>query len=303
MDAIAARREIRDTRVGILGHYYAGMLDVYTDVTRLADVFGCHFDLIEMDQLKDHRDRVGSPAIREKLAQFEKEFRVSPECGKAELERAARTSCALDSLVAASRLGAMAYYYEGVSGSEHEDIVTSVIAGNTLLTAHHVPIAGECEVKNVMAMKIHGLPGCRGFFSELYAIDFNDDVVLWGHDGPAHRARAEGPGGARAAARVPWQARQRAFDPDERASWPRDAPFRGPGAGRQDILSHRGGRIGYRVRPSRSATPTAGIVSPCPPGSSRTGGPGRGPPTIAPSAWGISPTGLTSSRISSKSSV
>ena len=195
VDAIAARREIRDTRVGILGHYYAGMLDVYTDVTRLADVFGCHFELIEMDLLKDHRDRVGSPAIREKLAQFEKEFRVSPECGKAELERAARTSCALDSLVAASRLGAMAYYYEGVSGSEHEDIVTSVIAGNTLLTAHHVPIAGECEVKNVMAMKIMDCLGAGGSFSELYVIDFDDDVVLWGHDGPAHPAIAEGPVG------------------------------------------------------------------------------------------------------------
>ncbi|MGA2765209.1 MAG: arabinose isomerase [Spirochaetia bacterium] len=195
VDAIAARRELRDARVGILGHYYAGMLDVYTDVTRLADVFGCHFDLIEMDQLKDHRDRVGSPAIRQKLVQFEKEFRVSPECGKAELERAARTSCALDSLVAASRLGAMAYYYEGVSGSEHEDIVTSVIAGNTLLTAHHVPIAGECEVKNVMAMKIMDCLGAGGSFSELYAIDFNDDVVLWGHDGPAHPAIAEGPVG------------------------------------------------------------------------------------------------------------
>ncbi len=195
VDAISVRRQIRDARVGILGHYYAGMLDVYTDVTRLARVFGSHFELIEMDLLKSHRDRVTPEAIRAKLAQFQKEFRVSPECGKDELERAARTSCALDSLVAASRLGAMAYYYEGVSGSEHEDIVTSVIAGNTLLTAHHVPIAGECEVKNVMAMKIMDCLGAGGSFSELYAIDFNDDVVLWGHDGPAHPAIAEGPVG------------------------------------------------------------------------------------------------------------
>jgi L-arabinose isomerase len=168
------------------------MLDVYTDVTRLESVFGSHFELIEMDQLKRLRDAVGTDAVSQKLSQFQKEFLVSPECGKEELERAARTSCALDSLVAGLRLGAVAYYYEGTPGSEHEDVVTSVIAGTTLLTSHHVPVAGECEVKNAVAMKIMDSFGAGGSFSELYAIDFTDDVVLWGHDGPAHPAIAEG---------------------------------------------------------------------------------------------------------------
>jgi L-arabinose isomerase len=194
-EAVRVRAEIRDTRVGILGHYYAGMLDVYTDVTRLADVFGSHFELIEMDVLKNCRDRVGAEEIRQKLVQFGAEFHVSPECSQAELERAARTSCALDLLTTGAKLGAMAYYYEGTDGSDHEDIVTSIIAGNTLLTSHHVPVAGECEVKNVMAMKIMDCFGAGGSFSELYLIDFEDDVVLWGHDGPAHPAIAEGPVG------------------------------------------------------------------------------------------------------------
>jgi L-arabinose isomerase len=191
-EAIRVCSQVRDTRIGILGHYYCGMLDVYTDVTRLASVFGCHFELLEMDLLKAARDRGSAGDIAKKRDQFAAEFAVAPGCDEYELDRAARTSCALDTLVREKRLGALAYYYEGYDGNDHEDIISSVIAGSTLLTSHHVPVAGECEVKNVVAMKILDCFGAGGSFSELYAMDFPADVVLWGHDGPAHPAIAQG---------------------------------------------------------------------------------------------------------------
>ncbi len=192
VDALGVRVGMRDNRVGVLGHYYGGMLDVYSDLTQQSAVFGNHFELLEMCELHKLHEAVTGEQIGAKVEQFRREFNVSPECDPAEIARAARTSCALDALVAQHRLGSLAYYYESEEEYPYRDIVTSVIAGNTLLTGHNVPVAGECEVKNVQAMKIMDLFGTGGSFSELYLADFKDDVVYLGHDGPAHFAIAEG---------------------------------------------------------------------------------------------------------------
>ena len=193
IDASRAAKGMRDNRMGILGHYYCGMLDVYTDTTLQSSTFGTHIEILEMCELKAYRNQVTSEELNNKLQEFSTCFEISPQCESDELERAARTSIALDKLITAHDLGSMAYYYEGYAGNEYENIVTSIIAGNTLLTGKNIPIAGECEVKNVQAMKIMSLLGTGGSFAEFYAMDFDDDIVILGHDGPAHLAIAEGP--------------------------------------------------------------------------------------------------------------
>ena len=120
--------------MGILGHYYCGMLDVYTDTTLQAVTFGSHVELLEMCELKQLRDSISETELQQKLVEFGEKFDIAPDCEPYELERAARTSVALDKLVEIHNLGSLAYYYEGVSGNDYENIVTSVIAGNTLLT-------------------------------------------------------------------------------------------------------------------------------------------------------------------------
>jgi L-arabinose isomerase len=154
--------------------------------------FGTHIEIVEMCEVKKYRDAVTDKEIEAKITEFKNTFDVVAPCEPKELVRAAKTSIALDTLVAQHELGSMAYYYEGESGNDYEDIVTSVIAGNTLLTGKNVPVAGEYEVKNAQAMKIMDAFGVGGSFSEFYAMDFNDDIVMLGHDGPAHFAIAEG---------------------------------------------------------------------------------------------------------------
>ena len=179
-------------RLGLMGHYYGGMLDIYSDTTLQSATFGTQIELLEVDELSALRREVKDAEIKAKLAEFEKAFDVQADCPAEDLAEAARTSVALDRLVAEYRLGSMAYFYKGTGVAENEATIASIILGTSLLTARGIPVAGEYEVKNVQAMKIMDLFGVGGSFTEYYAMDFKDDVVLMGHDGPGHIAIAQG---------------------------------------------------------------------------------------------------------------
>jgi L-arabinose isomerase len=192
---LAAARTVHameHNRLGVMGHYYSGMLDIYSDLTLQSKIFGTHIEIVEVDALSALRREVTSEAIAARVHLFRESFDVQPDCAEAELARAARTSVALDRLVELHHLGSLAYYYKGSGIPENEDTLSSVIVGNSLLTARGIPVAGELEIKNVQAMKIMDSLGAGGSFSEFYAADFNDDVVLFGHDGPGHIAIANG---------------------------------------------------------------------------------------------------------------
>ncbi len=179
-------------RLGLMGHYYGGMLDIYSDTTLQCATFGGHMEIVEVDELAALRREVPAAQIKARVAKFRRVFAVQDDCSQAELERAARTSVALDRLVKEHDLGSLAYYYMGTGNAENEDAISSIILGNSLLTARGIPVAGEYEVKNAQAMKIMDTFGVGGSFTEYYAMDFADDVVLMGHDGPGHIAIAEG---------------------------------------------------------------------------------------------------------------
>ncbi|MFP4358133.1 MAG: arabinose isomerase [Puniceicoccaceae bacterium] len=192
IDAARVAHVMEHNRLGVMGHYYNGMLDIYSDLTQQVAAFGGHVEIVEVDELAALRREVDAAAIETRVAEFRETFEIAPDCPAAELERAARTSVALDRLVAEKKLGSMAYYYMGTGVAENEDAMTSVILGNSLLTARGIPVAGELEIKNAQAMKIMDSFGAGGSFTEYYAFDFEDDVVLMGHDGPGHIRIAEG---------------------------------------------------------------------------------------------------------------
>ncbi len=192
IDAARVAHVMSHNRLGLMGHYYNGMLDIYSDTTLQVATFGGHLEIVEVDELAAMRRDVSDAAIADRVAHFREQFDVQDDCSQEELERAARTSVALDRLVSEHDLGSMAYYYMGTGNVDNEEAISSIILGNSLLTARGIPVAGEYEVKNAQAMKIMDSFGAGGSFTEYYAMDWNEDVVLMGHDGPGHIAIAQG---------------------------------------------------------------------------------------------------------------
>ncbi len=109
-----------------------------------------------------------------------------------DLQMAARVAVALDKFVDQYDLDGLAYYYEAEPGSPLRELVTNLIVGNSLLTAAGFPMCGESDLKTCVAMMIMDRLDIGGSFAEFHPIDFAEDFVLVGHDGPHHIGIAEG---------------------------------------------------------------------------------------------------------------
>lgn len=200
VEAAAVARALRTARVGFLGHTYPGMLDLYTDFTMVHAQLGAHVEVLEIDDLQARVDAASAAAVQAKREEALAVFIIAepaadpiaqPVSAEA-LEWAARVAAGLDCLAADFALDGLTYYYRGLDGNASEQLGAALILGNSLLTARGIPAAGEGDLKTCLAMLILDRFGVGGSYTEFYAMDFNEQFMLMGHDGPGHLAIAEG---------------------------------------------------------------------------------------------------------------
>jgi L-arabinose isomerase len=186
--AAAVARAVRESRIGYLGHTYPGMLDMYSDFTAMHAQLGAHIEVLEMDELATRVAAAGADEIAAKLAAARVMFAIDASVAPSDLEWAARVAAGVDRLAADFALDSLTYYYRGCDGNEFERLGASLILGNTLLTARGIPASGEGDLKTSIAMLIMDRFGVGGSFTEFYAMDFRENFLLMGHDGPGHIA-------------------------------------------------------------------------------------------------------------------
>lgn len=194
--AARAAHALRDARIGLLGHPFEGMLDMNADPTAFDAAFGMHIEMLEMCDLKKRVDGAREDEVQRMLEQIRSFFwfpdpgadRIAGPVTPQALEWSARVAVGLEKLACDFNLDGLAHYYRGAGGNDYEQLIAGIIVGATLLTARGIPVAGEGDLKNCVAMLIMDRIGAGGSFSELHPADFNENFVFIGHDGPGHIA-------------------------------------------------------------------------------------------------------------------
>ena len=200
VDIANVLHDLRGARFGLMGHVLESMYDMHADPTAIASAFKVHVPLLEIDDVLEVFDTVTddeAKAMKQVILEtFDTPDPVSDPITEkltdTDLEKAAKASAALFKFVQKYDLSGLAYYYNGLPGSRQRDLVSSFIAGNSLLNAKGIPMCGEFDIKTLLAMFIMDRLGMGGSFAEFHPFDFDEDLIFVGHDGPHHIAVAEG---------------------------------------------------------------------------------------------------------------
>ena len=161
--AAQVRRRFRYTNIAQIGRPYPGMMDLYIDETNLYNRMGLYtkqFDWEKMWAIADHID--DESAIRAKaediLATFEE-------------------------WVKKEELGMIASHYDGFAQGIAGKLDSMLIPAFSMLIKQGTACAVEGDMKVAMAMSILKTIAGTGQLSEMYSIDFNDDICIIGHSG------------------------------------------------------------------------------------------------------------------------
>jgi len=188
INAAHIRAALRHARHGLMGHLYPGMLDVSTDLTLLPTTFGSHVEVLEFDDLRQRVEKVTDAEVAARMDLSRQIFTLDESVVDDDFAWGAKVSVALDRLVDDFDLDSLAYYHRGLDGEQHERLGAGMILGASLLTARGIPVTGEYELRTTVAQLITSTIGAGGSFTEIQALNFDDNVVEMGHDGPAHLA-------------------------------------------------------------------------------------------------------------------
>ena len=182
--AAQVRRRFRQTNIAQIGRPYPGMMDLYIDETNLYNRMGLYtkqFDWEDMwciaDDVKDEN------LIRAKAQEILDTFEIEGGGSIEEVWEMARYVVAFEKWVKDEDLALVASHYAGKAQGQAGVLDSMLIPAFSMLIKQGTACAVEGDIKVAMAMSILKTIAGTGQLSEMYSIDFNEDICIIGHSG------------------------------------------------------------------------------------------------------------------------
>jgi len=187
----AAARFFRQMNIGLIGEVYTHMADMPMDEHRLLRATGRMLKRPEVEEVEEAFHRVTKEQLADMYRQFRTLYEVDKTVTDEHMQFSAQLAIAYDEVIRRHDIFAFGYYWWG-----KKELVTQLRAQSNLavsrLAALGRPGVTEGDVKSAMAMKIMDLFGAGGMFVEFFSMNFDEDFILMGHDGPSNINMAYG---------------------------------------------------------------------------------------------------------------
>ncbi len=182
--AAQVRRRFRDTNIAQIGRPYPGMMDLYIDETNLYNrmfLYTKQFDWEKMWAIAD--DITDDAAIRAKAEDIINTFDIEGGATVETVWEMAKYVVAFEQWVKDEQLGFVASHYDGFAQGKAGVLDSMLIPAFSMLIKQGTACAVEGDMKVAMAMSILKTISGTGQLSEMYSIDFNEDICIIGHSG------------------------------------------------------------------------------------------------------------------------
>jgi len=187
----AAANFFKNMNIGLIGEVYTHMSDMPIDEHRLLKATGKMLKRPEVEEIENAFHRVTDEQVEDMFCQFRALYDVDKTVTNEHMRFSAQAAIAYDEIIRRHDLFAFGYYWWG-----ERELITQLRAQSNLavsrLAALGRPGVTEGDVKSAMAMKIMDLLGAGGMFVEFFSMNFDENFILMGHDGPSNIAMAKG---------------------------------------------------------------------------------------------------------------
>lgn len=187
----AAAHIFKNMNVGLIGEGYTNMSDMPIDENRYLKATGRMLKHPEIEEIENAFKRVTNDQLEDMYKQFRTLYEVDETVTNEHMKISAQIAVAFDKIIKKHDIHAFGFYWWG-----EREFVTQLRAQAALAVSRLASIGRpgvtEGDVKAAIAMKILDLFGAGGMFTEFFSMDFDENFILMGHDGPSNVNMAHG---------------------------------------------------------------------------------------------------------------